>query len=483
MAPVKRSAIAQSGKKKETFSVRKNATKTEQLKERISIKDLPKARGNIGARNPRVLAIRKLVHGNPDIDIHSLRELSLRDLMKKAFKLKSDTAYERMFDPKYGSPIYYGILHATMKLARSRPKLHREILPFLQRDPGGKTGELPPYCAGRSIAGDVSTSVHGHAFEYVNLTDKRNNGLEFNDPQQGCLANCYLIAALSSVAWAEWNGYGKKLARTVAGLQIPPSDKWPTKQPLATTQEFWLDQYGDLFYARLNPKRPQIPPEEKYEIWVPYYEKCFASFKQHELSPFVQNVAKPSYDGLSFGSTAWALKNITATPFNLENTVKYFGPVGGPDDVAGMIEKIRSNINPDSGLPGNGTLLVAKRPAIADTYGSAGVVPSIANQARYNSGNPVAYNSPGIPANHSFSILGLYQENNIMYVVLRNPWAIAGDPASFPLELQGCLARTVNALPTFAANANNIPDAGAEGIFGLDNLTFMRYFQTFYWAT
>jgi hypothetical protein len=69
-----------------------------------------------------------------------------------------------------------------------------------------------------------------------------------------------------------------------------------------------------------------------------------------------------------------------------------------------------------------------------------------------------------------------------MYVILRNPWASYANSADFSPELQGCLAKGVNKLQAFAGTAK-IPDTGAEGIFGLDSLTFMRYFQTFYWVT
>jgi len=486
MANPKRSAIPESVKKKRALSVRKHAAGPDRRKIKVSLKDLPKARGNVGARNPRVLAIRQLLILHPDYPIQSLQDRPLKYLMMEAFKIKSDAAYQAMFDPKSGSPLYQGLLHATRKLARSRPRLHRGFLPILELDPGGKTGANPPYCAGRVLTGSLSTKIHNKTFEFMNQTDTRNNGLEFNDPQQGCLANCWLIAALSSVAWAETNGYPRKLARTPAALQIPPSDKWPTKKPIATSQAFWLDQSGDAYYARLNPKRPQ---EEKYEIWVPYYEKCFASFINHQTSDqWDPNNPSPVYNNLNYGSTAWALTNITATPYNLTNTLNYFDPAGGADNIAGMIEVMRSNINPNGGLPtNNGDMLVANRPAVADSYLSdnpkiPGCVPAIANQAKYNNGNPVAYNCPGLAANHSFSILGLYKENNTMYVILRNPWASYANSADFSPELQGCLAKGVNKLQAFAGTAK-IPDTGAEGIFGLDSLTFMRYFQTFYWVT
>src|SRR5512138_757946 len=64
-------------------------------------------RANIGARNPLVLALHQLADLNQPLP-HSITDL--RELIEMAF---GDHTYEEMFDPRYDSPVYFGLYRKT----------------------------------------------------------------------------------------------------------------------------------------------------------------------------------------------------------------------------------------------------------------------------------------------------------------------------------------------------------------------------------
>jgi hypothetical protein len=82
-----------------------------------------------------------------------------------------------------------------------------------------------------------------------------------------------------------------------------------------------------------------------------------------------------------------------------------------------------------------------------------------------------------MPANHTFTIMGVYQTGGVQYVILRNPWGHSGNSADFSGALRGHLAANLTTLPAPLGTTN----LGNEGIFGLDSQAFMRYFEEFGW--
>lgn len=447
-----------------------------------------KRRANVGARNPMVIAKRKIM----SMQIHDIEELldlsyspeNLRKLMGTAFNKE----HELLFDPQYGSPVYYGLYAVTKRLSKSQPDSEHygeSNLKLIEKVPG-KAGPAPDYCNNRQRSeGQVST-IDGKPILYRDTTevDPTNYGLEFNDPVQGCVADCWLIAALSSVAVVETrvNPADRRLEEDGPPIKVSPPSYFTTRYDITTSTEFYTDQYGITAYYGHLKKKKKANGTTYYKGWAPYYEKCFANYyKLNRNPPFVQN-NNPDYGAINFGDPFAALEDITGKEAtdNTFNTASYFRTGGTADDVSGMITKIRTGACGGLGLSPNGVVLFTKRPAVAITYFSATSVPNLANRnvAPYKYGDPVTYDCEGIAANHTFSILGLYQKDGIKYVVLRNPWGFGGGTASFSTRLQGSLATTLTSLP----DPWNVADTGAEGIFGLNVLTFMRYFKTFGWA-
>jgi hypothetical protein len=436
-------------------------------------------RENIGARNPMVLVRNKLDSMNESNLVDYLGP-NLRILLKQAFE---ELDYENMFDPQYGSPVYYGLYGVTVRLAELYPDKghYAETSGKLKKEPPSGPGAPPAECKDLVKSEAQSTTINGKQTQYRDTSaGLKNQGLEFDDPVQGCVADCWLISALSSIAFVEtlFPPAIKKLVRAPPIYVCPPPPSWATKKEITTDMAFYTTSNGTRpYYGRVNQKRSK---PTFYEAWVSFYEKCFAAYyQQNRTPPFVQ-INNPSYNAINFKGAFGALMDITGNAVTTATsgyTKDYFGTNGAPDNNAGIITKIRTTACNGLALDPNGVILYTRKPAVAYTYTTAGSVPALANRNvdPYKYGDPVTYNCAGIPANHAFSILGLFEKNGVQYVVLRNPWGFAGDSASFSAALRPSLAP----LPASLPDPLNIDNTGGEGIFGLKSLTFMRYFEAF----
>jgi hypothetical protein len=152
--------------------------------------------------------------------------------------------YEKLFDPKYGSPLYPD-LDRNPTVAET----HRIELPF------------------DIIVEDA----------WIDPGDFFHESAELNDPVQGALGDCYLIAALSSVAWARPYVIAQRTRATGSGEQqfvdmvefykygFPPEDGKAEK--VEVNERLPLTSPGNMFiYARSS---------EVGEIWPAIYEKAF----------------------------------------------------------------------------------------------------------------------------------------------------------------------------------------------------------------
>lgn len=124
---------------------------------------------NVGVSNPYALA-----------EVMLKRRVNWRRVdAQKVLEKTLGMPYEKLFDPKYESPLYAG----------------------LKLDPQTKTlkrVEIAPAAKGayRALIDVGATTV------WADPGDFFEEAAELTDPIQGGVANCYYIAALSSVAWA-----------------------------------------------------------------------------------------------------------------------------------------------------------------------------------------------------------------------------------------------------------------------------------------
>lgn len=255
---------------------------------------------------------------------------------------------------------------------------------------------------------------------------------EINDPIQGSIANCYFIAAMSSVAWSRpyaiantvrpsaWGDDEGPIHRVVfyrngAGNGEPVEVGECT--PVAQGSQNWI-------YARSR---------DAAEIWPAVMEKAFAKWTTGNTTDF------PDYGPMAFGDPVLACAQIVrgtresrATSAHTANALNTF---------------VRANS-------------LGKRtfnPMVAWTYGSAPT--------------GLDYGSARVVANHAYSILGWDFQNGTDYIVLRNPW--------------GTHEATLDVLSGswFSAGAYsaNMP-LNTGGTFAMKVSTFKQYFDALGWV-
>lgn len=181
----------------------------------------------------------------------------------------------------------------------------------------------------------------------------------YNDPVQGACNSCYLVAALSSVAWV----YPAKIATTRAAIGFYASQG--VKTPVSITDALPTDSSHQLIYGRCS---------DSGESWPALYEKAYAKWK----GCCAATEDKPVYAKLPWSNPVIALKEILGYYTNyLQKDTSAYNPADIPCDA------------------GNKTT----KPCVAwtkSTVDQAGLYPS-----------------------HSYSILGKFGAD---YLVLRNPY-------------------------------------------------------------
>lgn len=435
-------------------------------------------RANIGARNPLTVAMHKLEKMH---QVVMFTGTNLKTLLETAF---SEFRYEKMFDPRYGSPLYFGLYRATRRLAEWSPDEGRyaDALQKIKVEPQPGEGAVPDECQNLIKSANPATTMGGKPLQFRDTAaGLTNNGLEFNDPMQGCVADCWFIAAITAVALAETiNPAVKKLSRALPVYVCPPpTPSWATKKSIATDMSFYSTNNGTRpYYGYLKPDK--VKPTF-YESWASYYEKCFASYYQQNrtlTNGVFLTINNPNYDSINYKSAFGAIADLTGRPVTTASsnvTKNYFGTDQTSDKDENIIAKIRTDACGYGSALIDGEIKFVKRPAVAHTYLTLNYVPAVAQRADFDF--PVAYNCAGLAANHTFTIMGVYQTGGIQYVVLRNPWGHSGNSADFSGALRGHLAANLTTLPAPLGTTN----LGNEGIFGLDSQAFMRYFEEFGW--
>lgn len=253
---------------------------------------------------------------------------------------------------------------------------------------------------------------------------------EFDSPVQGALGDCWLIAALSAVAWSlpysidhrtrptsanevdhvdELTFYGKGYGRDA-----------PTGS-VEVTDDVVVTNSGDIIvYCRSN---------NIGEMWPAVYEKAFAKWTTGNTTD------EPNITTLTGGDPALATAQLTN-----RQPVYYDTASRSADDLWTIVRA-------------NSLSYRTFNPMTAWTYATG-------NQ----------FNGINIAANHAYTILGWAFQNNKKYIVLRNPWGY-WEPNGLN-SYQGILQFFDE---SFWLPINMIPD---DGIFALEADAFKLYYVT-----
>lgn len=304
---------------------------------------------NVGVINPYALA-EVILHRK----INWKRVTDPAQLLGKTLGMP----YEKLFDPKNNSPLYEGLtLDNTTKTMK------------------------------RSLISDKETyiskqfaKVGGPTIVWSDPGDFYEEGTELTDPIQGAVGDCYLIAALSSVAWARPYVIAQKTRTTsqvqqgfVDMIEFYSGGKW---KKIEVSELLPLSSPSMTFiYARSS---------EKGEIWPGIYEKAYAKWKNNDAGD------RPDILRIAGGDPVRACSELTGlTPYYFWNS-NY--------TAHDIWQKIRQNC----------ISMKTFNPMVAWTYGTA---PPGVN-----------YSNAHIAANHAYSIVGWTYNENQEYIVLRNPW-------------------------------------------------------------
>jgi hypothetical protein len=264
---------------------------------------------------------------------------------------------------------------------------------------------------------------------WKDIGDFFKDSTEFNDPIQGPVGNCYLIAALAAIAWADPYHIIQRTRATsptdhTNGIQFYSRPSHRHNGPTG------LVEVTDKVLAKGSPPTPvYCHSYDMGEIWPAVYEKAYAKWTTGDTTD-TPNIIKTAG-----GDPVAAIAQIT------NGTAFYYGTKARTADAIFSI--VRSN------SVGYKTV----HPMVAWTYAAAG------------SG---IYVGPNIAGNHAYTILGWATRFGRSYIVLRNPWGWIEPSGSNTLQgvvsfLDGSFWRPISTI------AN-------DGIFALEISSFKTYY-------
>jgi len=251
---------------------------------------------------------------------------------------------------------------------------------------------------------------------------------DYDDPVQGGVGDCWLIAALAAVAWADPYTITKRTRQVSQGNE---QDQWlgiqfysqPTWRNAPTmmidlTDKTLVDNYG---YA------PYCNSSDAGENWPQVYEKAFAKWTTQDPSD------EPDITTLSGGDPGYAIAQLTGKTCYYYDTWSHTS-----DELWGIVRE-------------NSVAFKTLNPMTAWTYGSGD-----------------QYNGSNVVANHAYTILGWAWNNGKMYIILRNPWGYV-EPTGL---------NTYQGICMFFDSSfwHYIDMVGNDGVFALEASFFKLYY-------
>jgi hypothetical protein len=388
----------------------------------------PPADLNVGVINPYALAEAEL---GTSVDWEAVDS---REVLQETL----DTPYERLFDPKFDSPLYAGLEYDP----KTQDMVKREVAAvdvgegIQQVSEGATEADAVETDASREPESrDISDILAGVAAGAV-WVDKGTffkEGSEFSDPVQGAVGDCYLIAALSSVAWARTYDIAHRTRATGLSQQQFVDQvtffEGAKKILVEVTETVPVNSAGNFLYARSS---------EAGEIWPAVYEKAYAKWRLGAPGDH------PNILGIAGGDPILAAAQLTGLSRN------YYATKSTSADT--LWTKVRENA-------------ISRKtfnPMVAWTYSSGEKSPDKVN-----------YGSANLVANHAYSVLGWDYRNGAKYIVLRNPW---GQTEASKDLLSGTF--TAWDAPYYKGPGwwRSVSLAANDGTFGLRIETFKKYF-------
>ncbi|WP_203258309.1 C2 family cysteine protease [Hyunsoonleella ulvae] len=264
---------------------------------------------------------------------------------------------------------------------------------------------------------------------WVDKGDFFNDVVEYSDPIQGAVANCYFIAALNAVAWADPYRIVHRNRATATGetdrvnaikfYSKGGGKDAPTKLVEVTDKTVVNTSNSNWIYCRSN---------DNNEIYPALYEKAFAKW-----------VTKTNSDKPDITKTAWG--NCVKATAQLNNKTPHYYNTNS-----------RTGSELYSIVRANSMSRKTIHPMTAWTYGSS----------------DKSYTGTNVVGSHCYAVLGWAYKNRKKYIVLRNPWGVT-EPAGL---------NTYQGLISFFDESfwRPINTIGNDGVFALEANSFKTLF-------
>ncbi|GGD08937.1 C2 family cysteine protease [Hyunsoonleella pacifica] len=264
---------------------------------------------------------------------------------------------------------------------------------------------------------------------WVNKGDFFNDVVEYSDPIQGAVANCYFIAALNAVAWADpYRIVHRNRATSTGETRRVNAIKFyskgggkdaPTKLVEVSDKTVVNASNSNWIYCRSN---------DNNEIYPALYEKAFAKW-----------ITKTNSDKPDITKTAWG--NCVKATAQLNNKKPHYYNTNS-----------RTGSELYSIVRANSMSRKTIHPMTAWTYGSSSKT----------------YTGTNVVASHCYTVLGWAFNNDKKYIVLRNPWGVT-EPAGL---------NTYQGLISFFDGSfwRPINTIGNDGVFALEANSFKTLF-------
>jgi hypothetical protein len=386
---------------------------------------------SIGAPNPRALAeivLRRRVDWKRVADPNAL--------VAHALGVK----YSELFDPKYKtSPLYIGLreIPDAPKYGEHKAPEDTDALEAVKsRTPeskqtaiGQRRASLASLLKRPVLQGNSSTPWTPAGTVWLDPGTFFDEGTEFFDPVQGGLADCWLIAAMSAVAWARPYAIAQR-TRATGTAEEDFVDEIDIHNGNGTTSQVEVTERINLMASNHGYQFGRS--SESGEIWPAVYEKAFAKWRGNNTTD------RPDMTSVNYGDCVDASFNLTG----LGKTYYDNNAMTGHD----IWQTVR----------GNSLSRKTFNPMTCWTYGTAPA--------------GLDYGSANIVANHCYTILGWDYLNGAEYIVLRNPWGFH-EATIDNITSQPWQAFDTSFWRTVALNTG--------GVFAIKADTFKKYFAGF----
>lgn len=251
----------------------------------------------------------------------------------------------------------------------------------------------------------------GGGFQYVDYGDERIGGrflvdpVSFLDPKQMCWNDCYLIAALTALAWVDPSGMTQRLQASVRHAPQAPKrfHAWTPFDPVAGTPAAPVEADGELPFTN-QLERMCADSTQSGEFWPAMMEKIYLlaiTSPSTDLAP--GGPSRQRYKKLDFGWPHKACARLVG------------GRIGRAEkDLAGTLRN-GDPITRQPLLDAGGKTIV---PTMAWTLNDKS---EDADERKRYKNLQDKYVKNFIIANHAYAVLGRMEVDGAAFVVLREP--------------------------------------------------------------